>query len=97
DAGGRLDGETLQLLDDGVVLRPAAADLAVGLFDGGLEEVEARVRGLGGVGWVLVPALPVGIHESLVGGRAIPRRVREVVVAVHAGQGAFRMVLADRL
>ncbi|HXD97471.1 MAG TPA: hypothetical protein VN646_13055 [Candidatus Acidoferrum sp.] len=86
----------LEHRDDGVIVRPAA-DQPVGLLDGGLEHVGRRVRALGLEVRVLVEALVVLPDERLVVGPLIAARVREVIVAVHAGDDAFRMVLAERV
>src|SRR3989442_11032879 len=80
EAGGPLDAEPLELLDDRVVLWAARPGLLVCLLDGGLEEIEPRVRGLGGVGRVLVPALLVRLDEPLVGGGGAGGRVGEMIV-----------------
>src|SRR5439155_18195519 len=75
----RLDAEALQLPDDGVVLRPAAARLLVRALDGGLEEIEAGVRGIGGIGRVIAPAILICLDEAFVRRGRAGRRVGEVV------------------
>src|SRR5882762_10133887 len=90
------DHHALELADDGLVIRPAAHQL-VGLLDGGLERVGGGVCALGLEVRVLVELRLVLLDEGLVRWPPVPRRIGEVVVGVHAGQHAFRMVLAHRL
>ena len=88
--------EALELTDDGVIVGPAAHEL-VRLLDRRLQHVERGVGALGLEVRVLLPLVVVLLDELGIERPAVGRRVVEVVVGVHARDGALRVVLADRV
>src|SRR5258708_12164245 len=88
------DHHALDLTDDRVLVRPAAAQL-VRLLDGRFQDIGRSVGAFRLEVGILVELRVVLLDKRLVDRPAVPGRIAEMVVGVHAGEDALRMVLPD--